>query len=241
MQTAQSALAEFAQAVGHPIEATDFAAILRQLCTSFGLSNVVYLGVNVPGLTNGGIFVETTYPDDWRKHYIDNHYERNDPIVQMGLKRITPLDWIEVNRSAPKVRDFFGEAEEFGVGKQGLTFPIRGAHGEIALLSINSHHSDSEWLRLKREYMKDFQTIAFFLHNIVLAKDCIRLDSIPHITLREIECLKWAAAGKTEWETAEILKVSVKTVNFHMENVKVRLNCVTKTQAAAKATRLRLI
>ena len=241
MQMAHDVFAEFAQAVRHPIEATEFGAILRQLCKGFGLSNVVYLGVNVPGLTNGGIFVETAYSDDWRKHYIDNHYERIDPVVQIGLKRITPLDWMEIDQRSLKVRAFFDEAASFGVGKQGLSFPIRGPHGEIALLSINSHHSDAEWLRLKQAYMKDFQTIAFFLHNIVLAKDCVQLDCVPHITSREIECIKWAAAGKTEWETAEILKISVKTVNFHMENVKVRLNCVTKTQAAVKATKLRLI
>ena len=32
---------------------------------------------------------------------------------------------------------------------------------------------------------------------------------------RELECLKWAAAGKTAWETSIILDISEGTVKFH--------------------------
>ena len=127
------------------------------------------------------------------------------------------------------------------VGDHGLSFPIRGAHGETALFSINSHHSEAEWRQLKRAFMREFQTIAFFLHNHVLELCEIHFPEPPRLSTREIECLKWAAAGKTEWETGEILGIKAKTVGFHLERAKCHLNSITKTQAVAKAIRLAVI
>lgn len=38
------------------------------------------------------------------------------------------------------------------------------------------------------------------------------------ITEKQLACLHWAALGKTSWETATILGVSERTVNFHIES-----------------------
>lgn len=38
------------------------------------------------------------------------------------------------------------------------------------------------------------------------------------LTNRERTCLKWAAAGKTSLETGLILKISSRTVDFHIQN-----------------------
>ena len=47
---------------------------------------------------------------------------------------------------------------------------------------------------------------------------------------RERQCLQWIARGKTSWETATILQVSERTVNFHVGNACRKLN-VYKRQA----------
>ena len=223
------------------VECVDLQKIFAKLIDQHGLSNIVYLGINIPGLTEDGIFIQTTYPNGWRQRYLEQGYVAIDPVVQSGLRRITPLDWNEIERPTRAVRDFFGEAGEFGVGDQGLSFPIRGAHGETALFSINSHHTDAAWARLKRNFMREFQTIAFFLHNHVLDVCGVDFPEPPKLSPREIECLKWAATGKTEWETGEILGISVKTVGFHLERAKCHLSSVTKTQAVAKAVKHGLI
>jgi DNA-binding CsgD family transcriptional regulator len=48
---------------------------------------------------------------------------------------------------------------------------------------------------------------------------------------REATCLQWAAAGKTSRETAIILGVSERTVNFHVQNACRKL-CVRNRRAA---------
>ena len=64
-----------------------------------------------------------------------------------------------------------------------------------------------------------------------------------HVALneREIECLTWSARGKTSPEIAQIVSISARTVNFHIENACRKLNVSTRTEAVVKATSGRLI
>jgi len=55
------------------------------------------------------------------------------------------------------------------------------------------------------------------------------------LSARELECLRWAAVGKTSWETALILGVSERTVNFHFGNVFGKLKVNNKQAAVAQA------
>ncbi len=61
------------------------------------------------------------------------------------------------------------------------------------------------------------------------------------ITVRERECLKWAAAGKTSNEIASIVDLSEHTVNHYLNSCCKKLNCVNRIQAVAQAVRLSLI
>jgi DNA-binding NarL/FixJ family response regulator len=58
---------------------------------------------------------------------------------------------------------------------------------------------------------------------------------------REIETLTWAARGKTFAEIAEILSLSKRTVEFHLENARRKLGVATRTQALIKAAKGHLI
>jgi DNA-binding response OmpR family regulator len=58
---------------------------------------------------------------------------------------------------------------------------------------------------------------------------------------REIETLTWAARGKTSVEIAQILGLSKRTVDFHIENARTKLGVTTRTQAVAKAATGQLI
>lgn len=58
---------------------------------------------------------------------------------------------------------------------------------------------------------------------------------------REVETLTWAARGKTSAEIAQILGLSKRTVDFHIDNARNKLGVTTRTQAAIKAVSGRLI
>lgn len=46
-----------------------------------------------------------------------------------------------------------------------------------------------------------------------------------HLTRREVECLNWFIYGKTAAETAMLLNITKRTVEAHLENIKLKLNC----------------
>ena len=58
---------------------------------------------------------------------------------------------------------------------------------------------------------------------------------------REAEALTWVARGKTSSEIAEILGVTKRTIDFHLDNARSKLGAATRTEAAIKAATGRLI
>ncbi len=58
---------------------------------------------------------------------------------------------------------------------------------------------------------------------------------------RELECLSWAAGGKTDVEIGRILAISPRTARFHIENAKKKLGVATRVQAVAEALRIKAI
>jgi DNA-binding response OmpR family regulator/DNA-binding CsgD family transcriptional regulator len=57
------------------------------------------------------------------------------------------------------------------------------------------------------------------------------------VTTREAEVLLWIARGKSNRDIAEILKLSPRTVNKHLEQIYVKLGVENRTSAAALAVR----
>jgi DNA-binding CsgD family transcriptional regulator len=61
-------------------------------------------------------------------------------------------------------------------------------------------------------------------------------DSPPaRLTRREIQCLKWAAAGKTDAEIAELVAIALPTVRFHIGNAARKLGVTGRSQAIHRA------
>jgi len=58
---------------------------------------------------------------------------------------------------------------------------------------------------------------------------------------REVETLTWVARGKTSAEIAQILGLTKRTIDFHLDNARTKLGAATRTQAVVKAAAGRLI
>lgn len=58
---------------------------------------------------------------------------------------------------------------------------------------------------------------------------------------REVEVLTWAARGKTSAEIAQIVGLTKRTIDFHIDNARAKLGASTRTEAVIKAASGRLI
>jgi DNA-binding CsgD family transcriptional regulator len=88
---------------------------------------------------------------------------------------------------------------------------------------------------------RDFQILGNYFHQHIMRIYGHDASNEMLITARELDCLKWMAAGKTAWEASVILGISERTVRFHLNAAREKLNCLTTTQAVAKAVLQRLI
>jgi DNA-binding CsgD family transcriptional regulator len=222
---------------GTPSEEQSF---LRATADRLGLKNVAYLGLRLPRRSTTDPLILTTYSRSWIDHYRQQDYVLIDPVVTGSLNSILPIDWGQTRRNRPAVGRLFGEAREFGVGERGLTVPIRGRTGDVALFSVTADVQLSEWEAFKRACMSDLQMFGYCFHQHVLEKRGLEVPKY-RLAPRETECLKWAAEGKTASETGDILSISERSVAFYLTLARAKLNCMNTTQAVAKALCLGLI
>jgi DNA-binding NarL/FixJ family response regulator len=71
-----------------------------------------------------------------------------------------------------------------------------------------------------------------------------RNESWPKLVMlneREIEVLTWVARGKTSGQIAQTLRLTKRTIDFHLDNARMKLGAATRTEAAIKAAIGKLI
>lgn len=215
---------------------------LDTLAQTLGFSAAAYLATNFPKRPAGSAYILATYKKEWVARYLQQDYHRIDPVAAEGLKRLVPFDWEEFDWRSEHLKTFLGEARELGVASRGLSIPIRGPFRETALLSLNGDFDARDWVEIKQQSLPLIQIAAYEFHKRVVEIET--MASAPEevaLSKRELEILRWAADGKTAWETAQIMGITERTVNFFIAGATTRLNCVKKLHAVAKAIRNGLI
>ncbi|HXY57265.1 MAG TPA: LuxR family transcriptional regulator [Methylocystis sp.] len=216
-------------------------AILKDIADFYGFAHMNYLGLYLGATTSreGPLYL-STYPEDWQDHYLRMGYFKKDPTIKHGLESLLPFDWTTIQQRTPLTKKIFEEAREFGISDYGLSFPIRGYNGEIALITMTGYFNPSDWQRFKQENVGNLLMIAIHLHLMVMDSLEQKLER-PALSPREIETLSWASQGKTCKDVAEILRISERTVRFYMENARHKLDALSVSHAVARAISMRII
>lgn len=76
------------------------------------------------------------------------------------------------------------------------------------------------------------------LNELNPAKDIERLSSTLRLTLREAEVLLWVSYGKSSFDISDVLQISPRTVQKHVEHLYNKLGVETRSAAAAIAIRI---
>jgi LuxR family transcriptional regulator, quorum-sensing system regulator BjaR1 len=135
-----------------------------------------------------------------------------------------------------KAATMLGEACEFCL-EDGFAVPMLTLDGSVAAVSLGGEALD---LPPNASGMISMVSSFAIARAIELKSRQVRRRE-ANLTAREIECIKWAADGKTEWEISTILGVSEHTADKHLSNARRKLQAANKPQAVANALRLGLI
>jgi DNA-binding NarL/FixJ family response regulator len=82
----------------------------------------------------------------------------------------------------------------------------------------------------------DFDRLVFIINaRLAGVARTKRLPKRVKLNDRQIQVLTWVARGETSVEIARKLHLSKRTVDFHINNVRIKLNANTRTEAVIKA------
>ena len=171
-----------------------------------------------------------------------NKFYYIDPIVAHCVGHFVPLVWDDSTFKYSRQKMFYDEGVTYGM-QQGIGYPIHGKHEEVGWFNCVADGFTS------KTFQKELNVL---LPKLALLRDyacessqkfiCpVNVNVNLKVSQREIECLSWAAGGKSSSEIADILNCSEATVNFHFANIRKKMNVSNRQQAIVRAIRLGLI
>ena len=185
-----------------------------------------------------GRFGETIFanamPEGWTENYARRGYAAEDPLSERTRRETRPIYWTanDWDRTATPLQRRWRDDNLAADIAVGYAIPDRSG-GDLKVLSLAGEHSDLHPLDLKVLHFAGIEALTRMQELGVKRPAAMKSP----LSRRECECLKWIAAGKTDWEIGAILALSEKTVNVYVERAKRKLGVQTRTQAIVYALR----
>lgn len=178
-------------------------------------------------------FFFNDWPEDVAKVYAEKDIFSKDPLVFAARRRMTAYTWAEVldeEPLQPEMRDIFEFIAQYNI-HDGFCIPIHGPAGYQGLVSLLA----PEKLDLSAREQSILEMVSRAIHDRCRTTVGFGMidTAVPEMSAREIECMKWVAAGKTDWEIGQVLGISKSTAHFHVERVKKKLQKNSRTEAVA--------
>jgi DNA-binding CsgD family transcriptional regulator len=181
------------------------------------------------------------YLDDWVRHSL----ARACPVTQQCGRTADSFLWESdpdgaswTGRSlAAAQRRVLAFYQDFADGA--VTVPVHRPDGRTGYVSWFMR----DRRRLGAHHWQTYDATYLCSHSFIRHLDRIGQAKPPRapgkagsaLTARQLECLRWAAQGKTEEDIGMIIERSPDTVHFHLQAAVTRLNACNRTHAVAIA------
>ena len=170
-----SALSKSCLQVSRRLEGVAFFKTARDL---YQMQCITYFCIDIPSTKPKGVFSHCAYSDTEVIHCL-SHCSLKDEINELC-------------------------AATYSLGLNALEIPLRKHCGELANFEVMPRvdfAKDSSRESIQRE----LRILANYFHSHVLRISGHDVDGSVLMSAKELDCLKWTAAGKTAWEASVIL------------------------------------
>jgi len=131
--------------------------------------------------------------------------------------------------------------EQRAMTRAAIGVPVHLPFGQIGAVSFNP--LDKAKTDLSEDFERYSDAFGVYARTFIAtyvqtmgSKQALPPES--RLSKREVECLRWAAIGKTDLEISMIMSRSRATVRFHIHNAATKLNAVNRSQTVFKAAQL---
>ena len=232
-------LADYAEALYSANDLDAAFATLEKEVVGLGFDCVLY--TYIPStLVNSSlsakplIQVSTDYSPDYRAHYEDARFDRDDPLIKAVMDGVSkPIDWWgevcgSYMQKDPKSYEVMTVSRDYGMNN-GVTLPLLCEQQGIAGASFISEEK-SCYEVLLRERLPQLQAITQMYHNLVLANSGYFGNFIrpvfASLNNMEVHYLAGLAAGKSQSELAAELHRSEKYLEQVMLKIRRKVSGV---------------
>jgi LuxR family quorum sensing-dependent transcriptional regulator len=172
-------------------------------------------------------------PKDWAKLADSKSYSRKSAVLAEARGRNTPFTWNDVKKGKTftHAEQEVWEASAAQGWINGFVVPIHGP-AYFACIGMDSPEHD---LDLGLDQRLHLHIVALMTHERCRALSAPSMvDPATLLTTRELDCLRWVASGKTDWEIGVILGISAATARFHIDRAREKLGARSRSQAVAR-------
>lgn len=226
--------------IGHKTD--DLLDLFREFAAELGLSHISYVRLaSNKSLDSSLLTAITTYPKEWQRRYFLKQYFLIDPIVRHGATSLSNFDWEDIKGANQAIDDFFLDAIHHNIGRNGLSIVVRNRKNTCAIVSFTNDMPKSDWGAFKTANMDKLCHASALIDAASNAGARFPDQLDVSLSLREEQCLMWAARGKTYEEIAEITDLSFYSVRSHLDVARHKLRGTNLTHAVAVALALGVI
>ena len=227
---------DFIRDLDEKTSAQDVGHRFQQFISNFGFGHFIIgrITASAEKQDRGEMWAQS-WPSDWYQLWTKRYY-RIDPMVERARRSRAPFLWGDMRPELDALGlHVFEDAETFGI-RDGFfsSYALGGDAIAGVTIGTSERHLDPNTMPsvlLASAYCET--KLAQLVHWPFAARSSL--------SERERECLRWVAAGKTDWDISEILSISQQTVHKHISNALRKLHASTRAHGIAIALSRRIL
>lgn len=203
-------------------------ALLGDVTRELGFHYFALLDHASLGAQGAGLLRIDNYPAEWVEEHVSRGYAIDDPVHLASRRTNIGFDWCELGkliRLERCHRTILARSRRFGLGT-GLTVPA----------NVPGEPSASCSFALRTGF--ELPTVRLHCAELIGAHALCAARRLrpaapsprPHLSRRELQCLRLVALGKTDWEIARILGLSSHTARQYVKRARAAYDTVSRTQ-----------
>lgn len=213
-------------------EDRDLRALLEEAVHELGFHYFALLHHASLASPRPGLIRIDTYPPGWEEELASHGLVGADPVHLACARTNIGFAWFELPGLVPigrKGHEIFERSRHFGIG-EGFTIPVNvpgEPAGSCSFAVRAGAELPSERLLSAEQIGAHAFRAARRIHDYPASAHC------PHLSRRERQCVRLVAAGKTDWEIAAILGISVETAHQYVKRARAAYDVVSRAQLVA--------
>ena len=221
----------FAEAAEACSDLQRLGALLGEVTLELGFDHFALLDHSSLSKPSGALIRIDNYPEAWALEIAERGYAGDDPVHRASRRTNAAFAWAELGSLIavePLHRTILKRSKYHGLGG-GFTIP-GNVPGEPAASCSFAVRRGRELPRSSLHFAELVGIRA--LHAARRLRGRTRIASRPRLSRREVECVKLVARGKTDWEIARILGLSIHTARQYVKRARSAYDTVSRTQLA---------